>query len=386
MKRNQGQPKEVPWYVSTPTYECVEAILDDGSGPSYEINDKVVVWAENKNLAKARGIRQLREQFPKGYISLDKAISPFAGLIVYRADICDECACKMEQGNFEIWEGNPLLIQTNCKDMACYCHGGLEDFYPLESQLLKFQHSVLSATKEKAMIVKPDLSKNECDFERTLVLKPRAEEKLPIYSDKHWREDYNLFVWIPENNFKKERKQAYIFSGKIDDRAECGFWTPVSQIVLPSLVGVVSVSGVIVSEHSLDNCLIRNKCCPVETGVKIEYKDGSQILIPGHLLQTEVSLPPLSSVVSTSEMTMTISGILSHHATLGCALGNLNETQKWIYCPNKLDGSDDMMNQIISHPQRITTLRLPLFTRIDRIVREILLESCYSRRVEDILY
>ena len=74
------------WYVVTPTFEEVEPVLDDGSGPTYSVRDVIEIEAGTARDAVALGvIAMLRSRYPQPkYIWVHDqradGRSPFAGV------------------------------------------------------------------------------------------------------------------------------------------------------------------------------------------------------------------------------------------------------------------------------------------------------------------
>jgi hypothetical protein len=92
------------WWVITPEYGEVVAVLDDGSGPMEYQSDVVCVDAPTKRAAKVAGVRKLRDLFPGGWLRYGDH-NPFVGLRVEPAT-CKHgvIACDCERGQADYCE------------------------------------------------------------------------------------------------------------------------------------------------------------------------------------------------------------------------------------------------------------------------------------------
>lgn len=70
------------WTVVSGEYSYVEPVLDYGEGPTYYTCDVVEVEAENKKQAKVFGLREMRKQHPRGFVSVYDE-NPFKGMKVF---------------------------------------------------------------------------------------------------------------------------------------------------------------------------------------------------------------------------------------------------------------------------------------------------------------
>lgn len=100
------------WWVSTPEYEYIDVILDDGTGPSEWSRDVVSVEAPTKRQAIIAGVKQMRsEEFFKkmggrkttyyGW-AWDRDSNPFTGVKAENAE-CPHGICFCEIPNCLKW-------------------------------------------------------------------------------------------------------------------------------------------------------------------------------------------------------------------------------------------------------------------------------------------
>lgn len=88
--------RELHWYhVLSPSYEYVEPVLDDGTGPTFDTCDTTEVEAHSVKQAKVLGLRTLRVEYGKfNRDYLCGGENPFKGMKVYRFEPAEEQAVR----------------------------------------------------------------------------------------------------------------------------------------------------------------------------------------------------------------------------------------------------------------------------------------------------